>query len=344
MSISIAKIIRRYAPSCLLGIAGLAILTACPEKQPTTTGHLPIGVTPPPPPPPVKSVPLDSALQRSALAELDALTRSPNAYVRAHSLEVMQNINEPDRETFILRGLDDEKPVVRFAAAMAAGQVRLGSARDRLLEMVNDPDTGIQIAVRFALHRLGITRYSHDFEKYAVAIGNDNAPVRGNTVMCLGLLEEPSAIKILKAMTRDPNRIVRLQVAESLWRLGDTDGLELLVAGSVSELPDEQIISILGMAAPGDKRVIPHVRSGLTADQVEVRLATARALGLLGSDEGYVPAEKAVTSSDPRRRSMAALALGAIGRLDSQPLLAQLLRDNEPEVRVAACSAILSLK
>lgn len=336
----------RYSRLTLVTLGTVALLLGCAPAGRNSNKPVfqPVAIAPPPPAPPVVFTPLDSDLHRRALAELDALTRNPNPIVRAHSLEVIQDVNEPDRELFILRGLDDKSDIVRFAAAMSAGRVKLGSARDRLLEMVQDPNIDVQIAVRFALHRLGITRYSHDFETYAIQMGPQDAHIRGNTVMCLGLLGEPSGVKILAAMTRDPNRIVRLQVAEALWRLGDQHGLELLVAASINTSPDDQIIAALGMAAPGDKAVIPHIQPGLQAYQEEVQLATARALGMLGSDAGYIAAQRNIGSSDVRRRGLAALAFGAIGRLDSQPYLAQLLRDNDPDVRVAACSAILSLK
>lgn len=346
MSMGQSNEIRRFMPLCLVMLGAVAMLFGCASKaggknagkQPV---FLPVAVEPAPPPPPVEFTPLDSDLQRRALAELDALTRSPMPYVRAHSLEVMQDINEPDREIFISRGLDDQEAVVRFAAAMAAGRVKLLSSRDRLLEMIQDPDPNVRIAVRYALHKMGITKYSHDLEKTAV---DKQASIRGNTVLVLGLLGEPSGVKILSAMTRDPNRVVRLQVAEALWRLGDEHGLQLLVAASINTSPDEQIIANLAMAAPGDPAVIPHIKPGLQAYQEEVQLSAARALGMLGSDAGYVAAQQNVASRDPRRRGMAALAFGAIGRLDSQKYLAQLLRDNDPDVRVAACSAILSLK
>ena len=42
--------------------------------------------------------------------------------------------------------------------------------------------------------------------------------------MVLGLLGEPSAAKILLPMLYDPNSAIRLQVAESLWRLGNERG------------------------------------------------------------------------------------------------------------------------
>ena len=74
----------------------------------------------------------------------------------------------------------------------------------------------------------------------------------------------------------------------------------------------------------------------------------ARALGMLGSDDGYGVALLGAKATDPergpRQRHLAALAFGAIGRTDAQDVLATLLKDPIPDVRLAAASAILQLK
>ena len=70
----------------------------------------------------------------------------------------------------------------------------------------------------------------------------------------------------------------------------------------------------------------------------------ARAMGMLGSDEGYVIAQKGAGSSDANQRVLAALALGAIARSDTQDILRKLLADGDANVRIAAATAILLVK
>jgi len=67
-------------------------------------------------------------------------------------------------------------------------------------------------------------------------------------------------------------------------------------------------------------------------------------MGKLGSDDGYGVALRGAKSTDPKIRLLAALALGAIERPDAQDELAILLRDANPDVRLAAAAAILQLK
>jgi HEAT repeat protein len=105
------------------------------------------------------------------------------------------------------------------------------------------------------------------------------------------------------------------------------------------------MIAVLALAARNDNRVIKHLYSALTADYPEVCLVAARAMGMLGSQFGYAVASQGVASKDPRQRSLAALALGAIGRSDAQAMLGELLKDKEsPDVRLSAAQALLQLR
>src|SRR2546421_4101825 len=150
---------------------------------------------------------------------------------------------------------------------MAAGERQLAEARQGLLGMVDDPDRNVDIAVRFALHKLGITDYSHDLEDMA---RSDEPGVRGNTALALGLLGEKSALKILRLLSRDPHPAVRQQSYESMWRLGDHSAVDDLVALTVSLYLDDQMVGYLALAGPRDPSVREHVRSGLTSDYIEV--------------------------------------------------------------------------
>jgi HEAT repeat protein len=333
--------------ACFVVIAVIAGLTGCVRKSGPTIQELEAKeIKPsrrPPPVPKPLATPLDASLAGQARSEIAAAHDSTDPLLRANALEALQRSGasaETAREP-VLRGLSDRESIVRFAAAMTAGQLKLAAAYDTLVGMVNDPDPNVRVAVRFALHRMGDTRFSRDLEKSA---RDFDRSVRANTAIALGLLGEKSALNVLNAMTADLSPAVRLQVAESMWRLGSHDGLTTLVAASVSRFADDQILAIQALAATKDQRVIEHVRGKLTSDYAEVSLAAARAMGELGSDEGYTLAINGTKTVDPRQKAMSAFALGAIGRSDAQPALAKLLSDADPNVRLAAATAILQLK
>lgn len=296
----------------------------------------------PPAPPAVRNEQIDPALQTAARAELNAALASKDPLIHMHAVEAAQNTVGAKEPSIYLSALDDTAAQVRFAGAMAIGQLQTSQAKPQLLQMVNDTNPLVRVAVRFALHRLGDTTLSKEFETTAHDL---EWQTRCETARVLGLLGEPTAVRVLKPMLRDREDSVRLQAADSLWRLGSQDGLRTLVSASASGYPDDQMIALLGLAGPKDRRVLGHLRAALTADYTEVCLVAARAMGTCGSDAGYAIATDGAKSKDPRHRLLAAIAFGAIGRSDSQPYLAELLKDKDSaDVRLGAAQALLQLK
>ena len=291
--------------------------------------------------PPAVATPIDPALQARAKAELHTALQSPDEFVRAHALEVVKNVPQPDSDAIVNTALLDRSSLVRKAAALTAGELKLQSTRDRLLADVDTAPLQNQMADVFALHRLGDTSRSHLFEHTALYA---DKYVRGDTALMLGMLGDKSAIPILvQLMSRDREALVREQAAEALWKLGDDRGLNELVGGTISAYPDDRMIAATALAAPRDTRVVGNVEGMLTDDYPEVSLVAAAAAGRLGSDHGYGVALEGARSPDPRRRLLAAVAFGAISRPDAQPILAKLLDDPNADVRLAAAEAILQI-
>lgn len=287
-----------------------------------------------------RAVDLDPSLASAAQAELGAGLRAPDPLMRMHALEILRETSRNGQSDKILLALGDRDPGVRFAAAMAAGDLRLESAHRPLLSSTTDPSMDVQVAARYALHRLGDRRLSHDLEKTA---RDPDRYVRRDTALVLGLIGEPSALNVLRAMRLDSDPGVRQQVLESMWRLGDESVLEDLVALTVSRFPDDQMFGVLALAAPRIGRVKRHIEAKLTDDYPRTALVAARAMGMIGSDKGYGIAVKGAGSKDPEERFYAARALGAIGRPDAQSILAQLMKDADPHVRLVAAASVLQL-
>src|SRR5205085_1816324 len=135
--------------------------------------------------PPTKDVQPDAELRASAKMVLEENFRSSDRFVRAHAIEGLANSVGAEAYRPIFTGLSDPAPVVRFASAMAVGDLRLVPAKEPLLRMLNDQDINVRVAVRYGLHRLGDTRFTRYLETTAVS---DDTGVRANTVMVLGRL------------------------------------------------------------------------------------------------------------------------------------------------------------
>src|SRR5438309_118359 len=104
-----------------------------PEKQ----GYMPPPPKPPPAVPPVKAVAIDPALQSAARQQLEEALRSSDEYIRAHAIEVLKQVNPPDAGPRIVAALGDPSPLVRKAAAFAAGELRVREASDRLNQSID---------------------------------------------------------------------------------------------------------------------------------------------------------------------------------------------------------------
>ncbi|MEM8874075.1 MAG: HEAT repeat domain-containing protein [Planctomycetota bacterium] len=315
--------------------------------QPEPMGGGEKGVTPSQPPaPPVvpaeQRVPRDMQLRGEALQLVRAAARSDRPSFRAQAIEALQLGAGRDADATILRGLRDEEPIVRFAAAMAVGALDLRSAYpDPLLRLANPrEDAQVRVGAIYATTVLGDTRLT---DELAALTRHTSETVRGSAVLALGLTDAPSAIEVLNGRRGDPSPAVRLQTYEALWRLGDVEARDSLISGMFSLYPDEELFCTLALAANGDRRVIVHIRPKLTSEYSYIALAASRAMGQLGSDEGYGVALQGAKSEDPQDRSLAAFAFGDIGRLDAQPYLGQLMTDADPNVRLAAASAVLKL-
>jgi HEAT repeat protein len=142
-------------------------------------------------------------------------------------------------------------------------------------------------------------------------------------------------------------------------RLGNHEARQELTFMTGAGVGSDEVFAINALAATGDPAYAETFRYKLaTATHLETRLAAAQGLGLLHSDEGFETAMRTLrgdqpTRSDPhdpaeeqmlRTRQLAAAALGAIGRADALPALAELLDDSrDPRVQVSAARAILDI-
>jgi len=294
-------------------------------------------------------MPIDRNLLVRSQQVIDQSLVSSQAVLRVQAIEVSVRSGQVDLPAVLAKASVDPLPAVRFASAMGAGDAKLVSMKPRLLEMASDTDPHVQVGARYALHRLGDYRYSNQLEKLSQ---HPSAGVRANVAMVLGKIGEPSASSVLRPMLRDESMPVKLAAAESLWRYQDQQALEMLVAGVSSQFVDDQMVSMIALAANNDRRVLGYLLGRLDMNRAivdesregrfynQVELVASRAAGMLGSDAGFGVARAASSSVDPRERSLAALALGEIGRSDAQPTLAILLADPDANVRLAAASAM----
>jgi HEAT repeat protein len=183
-------------------------------------------------------------------------------------------------------------------------------------------------------------------------LADRRAVVRRNAATILGLLDNRSAVPMLKEHLADPDPVVRLNVAESLARLGNTSGLPLIRRMASDAESPLQVNAILALGRVGTaSRDVPRLReleASAGGSDSAVRLAAFCARGQMG-DYAQMPALIEVATGKESRRRVApghrAFALQLLARVAYGPAwreVAGSLDDGHPYVRLSAAWAMLS--
>lgn len=310
-----------------------------------------------------------SALRERAILMLAEQSRSPTPVIRANALEAIQSV--PTRAADIVGpALKDENPGVRFSGAMTVGRAKLSALTEGVRPLLRDPSPPVRAAAIYALRACG---EQVDPTPLASMLDSPEVGLRANIVMVLGEMGDASAAPMLKGAANDPRatgtmveqKIVRLQIAEALVKLGDRDAVQTVRAAlypsSASEVEAAVLAAqILGNVkdAPSAPELIGRIREKMSpvadptgADVMdpknpylwppELRLAAARSLGQMGRREGVYVADQYARDPEPMVRALAALVYGDTGSERDLPKLEAMLGDSSEGVRVAAAAATI---
>ena len=286
-----------------------------------------------------------------------AVRYKPLGSVRAQGLEVLQHRLPSEALPWLRNALDDDDPGVQFAAILALGTLRDRTSHSRIHRYAEHASASLRVAVYYALHRMGDTQYSARLP--AVLLDDPSAAARRNAAFVLGLLGEANAVKLLAKAMRDKDESVQRQALESMAMLGSGEAIQQLTFAVSSGTGAERLAALNALADLGKRELANTFKYKLrTGEYIEVKLATARGLGILGNREGYRVALRALGFDSPRRdaghdppgeqiarvRQLAATALGAIRDRRALPALRKRLYDSTyPHVQVAAADAILQI-
>ena len=152
-----------------------------------------------------------------------------NPVARVNAIEVIATTGQFQFMPNVQRLLQDEITPVRFAAALAVGDMRYSQAKNSLIPLLKDTDVNVIIAASYAMGRLGSTEY---FQVVRKAITNNDQTVRANAAFLLGKTGDKSVMDLLKSAQEDKSSDdkVRFQVLEARARLGDEEVLQKLWA------------------------------------------------------------------------------------------------------------------
>jgi len=273
----------------------------------------------------------------------------PNPQIRANAIEVVATTRDVRLMPKVQKLLADEVVPVRFAAALAVGDVEYSLAKNEIIGLLDDPNPNIVLAASYAVWRLGNADY---YKVLRSSIASDDQTVRANAALLLGKSGRQDGIRYLYWTLRrsDSSDKVVTQAAEAIAMLKDPAIYPKLWTRLISAYADDRVMGIRAMGALGT----PEARNALTTmldDPVpEVRLAAAEQLGRLGDRIGEAEVlavfEKDLASgqdaqSQERIRMLAAMAIGEVATPAAYKYLPPLLRDPSKVVRLSAAKAVL---
>jgi HEAT repeat protein len=280
---------------------------------------------------------------------------SGNALERAYAYEAMQ----VDPRLLLehgARGVVDDNRGVRFIATMAIGRAMLGELASVVHAGLLDDSESVRAATIYALRSLG---EGVDPSPLASMVLSEDPEVRGNAMMVLGMLGNPSAIPLIESSLgegmrlQNPMRvrITELQAAEALVALGKEEDVEPIRAALFAPVEQGEltVLACDMLGRLGDQQARPMLMRLLLAEgnqrrPPEIRVAAAGALFRLPAP--WEPGiEKVlldqVGAEDPRLRVQVAAALRRVPGEEADRALDRMLADPEPLVRVASAGAIL---
>lgn len=272
----------------------------------------------------------------------------PNPQVRANAVEVVATTRDIRLMPKVQNLLADEIVPVRFAAALAVGDLEYALARDGVAGLLNDPNPNVKIAASYAMFRLGSPQY---YEVLCRSLDSQDQTVRANAALLLGKSGKQDAVAPLyETLQRDDSSDkVIAQAVEAIAMLRDPRIYSPLWTRLISAYVEDRVMGIRGMIALGTPDAKNAVMTMLDDPVPEVRLVAAEQLGKLGDPAGerevLAVVGKNFPSDSPQGQSqvkmLAALAMGEIGTPALIKHLPSLLKDKSKGVRLAAAKAVL---
>jgi len=271
-----------------------------------------------------------------------------NPQIRASAIEAAAAAKRVELMPQVQRLLKDEFVPVRFSAALAIGDIGYHLAKSEVAQSLKDQNENVRIAAAYAMAKLGS---SDSPELLRKAIASSDQTVRANAAALLGRSGDKSALKPLDWAMRDKDSSdkVRFQAAEAIAMLGDERIYPKLWTMLISAYADDRVIGVRAMGALGTAQAKNALITMLGDDILEVRLAAAERLGMLGNSTGEPEVLDVFTKNLTagldkggleRVNVLTALAIGRIGTDALTKFLPQLLKDESKLVRIAAARAV----
>ena len=289
-------------------------------------------------------------VHQMAIDQMLASSRSDDPFMRANAIETAK-LAKGRVLPLTQLAVEDEHPAVRFSALVTAGQLQLAAVVPAARRHLDDSSDSVRAAAIFAIHRCG---EPVDLNPLADMLTKPEPTTRGNVAMLIGMMDQKSAVPMLKDLAKVPlprtvpvekTQLVRLQMAEAVLSLTEDEGsLHAVRASPYSQFDEVRIQGVLTLAQIGDRRMETAVAKLLEDPPIQLQLAAARYLAQFRRYSGLKMVKQATKSAYAPVRAQACMTLGWFPGSMAVPLLSQQFSDNEEQVRLSAAAAVLRLQ
>jgi len=286
-------------------------------------------------------------VRNRAVKILRAGLSDENSHVRNRAIEVVSTTRRGELMQIVANLLRDDKSAVRYAAALAIGDMNYPGGVIGAMRALRNEEVGVQMAAAYALIKLGRGKYSDILSKAAVS---EDKNMQSRAVMLLGRLEDKKHLNLLYKIMRDDSStyVLKIQVVEAIAKIGDDRILDgKLRPLLISKYADDKVIGIGAMAALGTTDAKNAILTMLTDDILEIRLFAAGQLGKLGDTTGADQVLEYLSSSqfDVDQWSVAnetaVVAIGQIGTKELKKFLPKLLDSRNKLIQLDAAMSVL---
>lgn len=273
---------------------------------------------------------------QSTIPQLVKLIHNQDLEVAERAAVALVRIGQPSLE-HLLEMLDIPSTKKRKLVVKSLGDIGDPFAAKALYELIkNDPDSDVQVEAILSMGKLGEPRISRLIQPLLL---DPNPKIRESAAWTLGNIGNPDATLSLMDSLRDVNPIVVEAAGNALHQLGSLAAVKIINTLSLSSNLNEQMEQLaMALGYTGSRDAIPSLRTLLLNNNPEIRLLAAKSFGLI-KDAKADDIEIVIRQSDPHKKAAAALALGYMGGKDAVKRLSIFLKDNSPQVAIAAALA-----
>jgi len=303
-----------------------------------------------------------------AFEALVAAARSETDRTRASAMRSFgQCADDLRASAYLLRGLGDRDPWVRYYACQALGKLAFEPAAGAVVNLLSDPAGQVRVAAvealsclkgdaasgalevaaldadqdirRAALVGLGVAHRPATLPLVLAALGSEDPATRLVAVSALAGFRVPGALTALAAAATDSEENVRTAAIGFLAAMTGVDATRALVGLLSKTTSTEQVLSGLSLHVEGR---IEGLASALESADDDVAPALTSALARMRRPDALAVLVKAMGTPNAAARRAAASALAVLASPDALVALRTAAgEDPDPDVR-HICSLLLS--